>query len=99
MTQLMTGQRTVLLIQLSLSHDNRRDKDDINNDNLDDEDDDDDIVEYSLADAHPSLPADCPFTFLYLSSEDSTREDLSHDADQGLSLPDSSSTRQGTTHV
>ena len=56
-------------------------------------------MEYSLADAHSSLPADCPFTFLYLSSEDSTREDPSHDADQDLSLPDSSSTRQGTTHV
>ena len=36
---------------------------------------------------------------LYLSSEDSTREDPSHDTDQDLSLPDSSSTRQGTTHV
>ena len=69
----------------TLSHDNRRDKDDINNDNLDDQDDDV-IVEYSLADAHSSLPADCPFTFLYLSSEDSTREDPSHDADQSRSL-------------
>ena len=83
----------------TLPDDNRRDKDDINNDNLNDEDDDDVIVEYSLADAHSSLPADCPFTFLYLSSEDSTREDPSHDTDQDLSLPDSSSTRQGTTHV
>ena len=62
----------------TLSHDNRRDKDDINNDNLNDEDDDV-IVEYSLADAHSSLPADCPFTFLYLSSEDSTPDDPSHD--------------------
>ena len=83
----------------TLSHDNRRDKDDINNDNLNDEDDDDVIVECSLAVAHSSLPADCPLTFLYLSSEDSTREDPSHDIDQDASLPDSSSTRQGTTHV
>ena len=52
-------------------------------------------MEYSLADAHSSLPADCPFTFLYLSSEDSTRDDPSHDD----SLPDAPSTRQGTTHV
>ena len=83
----------------TLTDDSRREKDDMNNDNLNDEDDDDVIVEYSLADAHSSLPADCPFTFLYLSSEDSTREDPSHHTDQDLSLPDSSSTRQGTTHV
>ena len=83
----------------TLPDDNRRDKDDINNDNLNDEDDDDVIVEYSLADAHSSLPADCPFTFLCLSSGDSTRDDPSHDTDQDASLPDSSSTRQGTTHV
>ena len=79
--------------------DDRQDKDDINHDNLKDEDDDNVIVEHSLADAHSSLSADCPFTFLYLSSEDSTREDPSHDADQDLSLRDSSSTRQGATHV
>ena len=83
----------------TLPDDNRRDKDDINNDNLNDEDDDDVIVEYSLADAHSSLPADCPFTFLYLSSEDSTRDDPSHDTEHDLSLPDAPSTRQGTTHV
>ena len=59
----------------TLPDDNRRDKDDIDNDNLNDEDDNDVIVEYSLADAHSSLLAHCPFTFLYLSSEDSTRDD------------------------
>ena len=83
----------------TLPDDNRRDKDDINNDNLNDEDDDDVIVEYSLADAHSSLPADCPFAFLYLSSEDSTRDDPSHDIEHDDSLPDAPSTRQGTTHV
>ena len=83
----------------TLPDDNRRDKDDINNDNLNDEDDDDVIVEYSLADAHSSLPADCPFTFLYLSSEDSTCDDPSHDTEHDDSLPDAPSTRQGTTHV
>ena len=75
----------------TLCHDNRRDKDDINNDNLNDEDDDV-IVEYSLADAHSSLPADCPFIFLYLSSEDSTRDDPSHDTEHDDSLPDAPST-------
>ena len=83
----------------TLPDDNRRDKNDINNDNLNDEDDDDVIVEYSLADAHSSLPADCPFTFLYLSSEDSTRDDPSHDIGPDDSLPDAPSTRQGTSHV
>ena len=97
MTPLMTGQRSST--HPTLPDDNRRDKDDINNDNLNDEDEDDVIVEYSLADAHSSLPADCPFFFLYLSSEDSTREDPSHDTAHDASLPESSSTRQGTTHV
>ena len=40
------------------------------------------VVEHSFTDAHASLPADCPFTFLYLSSEDSTRDDPSRDAEQ-----------------
>ena len=80
----------------TLANDNQRDKDDIHNDN---DDDDDVIVEHSLADAHSSLRAGCPFTFLYLSSEDSTREDPSHHTEHDASLTDSSSTRQGTTHV
>ena len=71
----------------TLPDDDRRDKDGFNNDNLNDEDDDDVIVEYSLADAHSSLFADCPFSFLYLSSEDSTRDDPSHDTEQDNSLP------------
>ena len=83
----------------TLSHDNRRGRDDMNNDNLNDEDDDDVTVEYSLADAHSSLLADCLFTFLYLSSEDSTRDDASHDIGPDDSLPDAPSTRQGTSHV
>ena len=70
MTQTMTGQRRVLLTQLSLM-------------TVDMEKDDDDvIIEHSLADAHACLPANCPFTFLYLSSEDSTSEDPSHDTEQ-----------------
>ena len=71
----------------------------MNNDNLDDEDDDDVSVEHSFADAHASLPADCPFTFLYLYSEDSTRDDPSHDIEQDNSLPDAPPTGQGTTHI
>ena len=71
------------------------------NDNDDDEDDDDVIIEYSLAEADSILPADCPFpfTFLYLSSEDSTRGDAIDEIIQDSTLPDSTPTRQGTTNV
>ena len=83
----------------TLTDDNRREKDDMNNDHLNDEDDDDNIVDHSLVDARASLLADCPFTFLYLSSEDSTRDDASLCIDHDVSLPDFSPTRQGTTHT
>ena len=53
----------------------------------------------TIPNAHASLSADCPFTFLYLSSEDSTRGNPSHDAEQDNSLPDASSTGQGTSHM
>ena len=43
----------------------------------DDSDDDDVILEFSLSEVHSSLPAECPFTFLYLSSEDSTKDEQS----------------------
>ena len=96
MIQTMTGQRRVLLIQLSLMTVDE-DEDDTHSDN---DEDDDVIIEHSFVDAHASLPADCPFTFLYLSSEDSTRDDASLGIDDhDVSSPDSSSTRQGTTHV
>ena len=83
----------------TLPDDNRWDKGDMNNDNLNDEDDDDVIVEHSFVDAHASLLADCPFTFLYLSSEDSTRDDPSHDAEEDNSLLDAPPTRQETTNI
>ena len=81
----------------TLSDENRQSVHNIHNDS--DEDDNDVFVEHSFADAHASLPADCQFTFLYLSSEDSPCDDPSLGIDHDVSLPDSSSTRQGTTHI
>ena len=49
----------------TLSHDNRRDKDDIDHDNLNDEDDDDVIVEYSLMHIHLYLPIVHSLFFTY----------------------------------
>ena len=60
------------------------------------DDDDDVIVEYSLSEACSSLPADCPFTFLYLSSEDSTRNEPIDEMTQDNALP---SSRQGISHI
>ena len=45
-----------------------------------------------------ALPCDCPFSFLELSSEDSTRDEALDDLTQLNSLPDSSR-KQGVTHI
>ena len=65
----------------------------------DDSDDDDVILEFSLSEVHSSLPAECPFTFLYLSSEDSTKDDTVDEDVHDSSLPNAPSTRQGTSHI
>ena len=65
----------------------------------DDSDDDDVILEFSLSEVHSSLPAECPFTFLYLSSEDSTKDETVDEDIQDCSLPNAPSTQQGTSHV
>ena len=77
---------------LSPTDDNQQGRDE-------DDFDDDALVEYSLSDAQSSLPADCPFTFLYLSSEDSSRDEPLDELNDNISLPNTSSTRQGTSHV
>ena len=98
MTQLITGQRTVLLIQLSLM--------------TIDETEMTSTMTISttktttmslwnihwLMHIHLYLLIVHSLFFTY-PLKDSTREDPSHDTNQDLSLPDSSSTRQGTTHV
>ena len=45
-------------------------------DKTDDSDDNDAILDVYLSEVCSSLPADCPFTFAHLSSEDSTRDAL-----------------------
>ena len=65
----------------------------------DDSDDDDVLLEFSLSEVHSSLPAECPFTFLHLSSEDSTKDDAVDEDVQDCSLPNAPSTKQGTSHV
>ena len=65
----------------------------------DDSDDDDVILEFFLSEVHSSLPAECPFTFLYLSSEDSTKDDTVDEDVQDCSLPTAPSTKQGTSHT
>ena len=45
-----------------------------------------------------TLHPDCPFTFLYLSSQDSIKDDNLEDLEQLNSLPDGSR-KQGTTHI
>ena len=65
----------------------------------DDSDDDDVLLEFSLSEVHSSLPAECPFTFLSLSSEDSTKDDTVDEDVQDCSLPTAPSTKQGTSHI
>ena len=65
----------------------------------DDSDDDDVLLEFSLSEVYSSLPDECPFTFLYLSSEDSTKDDAVDEDVQDCSLPNAPSTKQGTSHV
>ena len=57
-----------------------------------------DAVLYSSFDEPDALPPDCPFTFLYLSSQDSIKDDNLDDLEQLNSLPDGSR-KQGTTHI
>ena len=57
-----------------------------------------DVALYSSLSEPDALPADCPFTFLTLSSEDSIKDDHLDDLEQLNSLPDGSR-RQGTTHI
>ena len=66
---------------------------------IDDSDDDDVILEFSLSEVYSSLPVDCPFTFLYLSSQDLTRDELIDDTLEDSSLPNAPTTRQGTSRV
>ena len=65
----------------------------------DDSDDDDVLLEFSLSEVYYSLPDECLFTFLYLSSEDSTKDDTVDEDVQDCSLPNAPSTKQGTSHV
>ena len=58
----------------------------------------DDAALYSSLSEPDALPPDCPFSFLYLSSEDSIREDNLDDLEQLNSLPDGTR-KQGTTHI
>ena len=92
----MTGQRRVLLIQLSLM-------------TIDKEKTTltmtmtkttmmSSLCIHSLTLIHLYLPT-VHSLFFYLSSEDSTCNYPSHDTEQDNSLPDASSTRQGTSHV
>ena len=64
-------------------------------------DEDDPLVAdalYSSMNEPDALPPDCPFTFLYLSSQDSIKDGNSDDLEQLNSLPDGSR-KQGTTHI
>ena len=66
-----------------------------------DEDDalvDDTALYSSLIEPDDALPSDCPFSFLYLSAEDSIKDDNLDDLEQLNSLPDGSR-RQGATHI
>ena len=65
----------------------------------DDSDDDDVLLEFSLSEVYSSLPDECPFTFLYLSSKDSTKDDTVDEDVQDNSLPNAPSTKQGTSHI
>ena len=57
-----------------------------------------DAALYSSLSEPDTLPPDCPFTFLYLSSQDSIKDDNLEDLEQLNSLPDGSR-KQGTTHI
>ena len=65
----------------------------------DDSDDDDVILEFSLSEVYSSLPAECPFTFLCLSSADSTKPETVDEDVQDSSLPTAISTKQGASHI
>ena len=57
-----------------------------------------DAALYSSLSEPDTLPSDCPFTFLYLSSQDSIKDDNLDDLEQLNSLPDGSR-KQATTHI
>ena len=57
-----------------------------------------DAALYSSVSEPDALPPDCPFTFLYLSSQDSIKDDNLEDLEQLNSLPDGSR-KQETTHI
>ena len=60
---------------------------DLDPDEDDDDDDDDDDVILETSFCQPdALPHDCPFSFLYLSSENSTRDEALDDLTQLSSL-------------
>ena len=59
--------------------------------------DDDVILETSFCQPD-ALPPECPFSFLYLSSEDSSRDEALNDLNDLNSLPDPSK-KQGTSHI
>ena len=65
----------------------------------DDSDDDDVLLEFSFSEVYSSLPDECPFTFLCLSSEDSTKDETVDEDVQDSSLPTAPSTKQGTSHI
>ena len=70
----------------------------LNDDILDlDPDDDDVILETSFC-KPDALPPECPFSFLYLSSEDSSRDEALDDLSELNSLPDVSK-KQGASHI
>ena len=63
-----------------------------------DNDTDDDVLLETSFCQPDALPPECPFSFLYLSSEDSSRDEALDDLNDLNSLPDVSK-KQGTSHI